>query len=251
MKIYHQLGHNHKWNLDSYFVNGIGDGFILNAYSFKYGKIGSIISGYKSKEYLPLSMIDHQFFGNKASQGGKLSSYPFHPINDSAKTGTCVSGIDCAVASIDYQKSLGLKRIIIPSFSYEKGEWGKTTDILNRVNSRFQKNKGDEKYYMTLSFSGDQIADSDYIEKVLRAATDMKIKFDGYYIASSANLEYKKKISVDVKYYTNLLNVLKTLKKQGFETILGYANWDALVFLSLTDIDGITVGTYEIGRAHV
>ena len=31
MKILHQLGHNQKWGLDSYFQNEIGDGFIFCA----------------------------------------------------------------------------------------------------------------------------------------------------------------------------------------------------------------------------
>lgn len=245
MEIYHQLGHNHKWSLDSHFVNDIGDGFIFNAYSFMYGKIGNPISGYKAEDYLPISMIDHQFFGNKASQGGKLGTYPYHPIHDSSSQGTCVSGVDCIMASIKYQQELGLKRIIVPSFFYELGDVARTIDILNRVNKKLQKVRGDEEFYMTLCFSDNQIASSEYIEKILRAATDMSIAFDGYYIASGASLEYKKKISVNVSYYTNLLNVLTTLKAQGFKTILGYANWDALVFLSLVDVDGVTIGTYE------
>jgi hypothetical protein len=35
------------------------------------------------------------------------------------------------------------------------------------------------------------------------------------------------------------------LKAQGFATVFGYSNWDALIFASLCDIDYITIGTYE------
>ena len=245
MEIYHQLGHNSKWNLDSHFINGIGDGFIFSAYSYQYGKLGSNISGYKPNDYLPKTLIDHQFYGNKHSTGGKLESYPYHPINDRSSAGTCVSGIDCIMASIDYQKSLKLNKIIIPCFYYSKDSIDHTVDVLKRINKKVATIKNGEQFYMTLIFSDDQITDSEYVEKILRAATDMNINYDGYYIASGASLEYKKKISVNISYYSNLLSILKTLKIQGFKTILGYANWDALVFFSLVDIDGISIGTYE------
>lgn len=109
MKILHQLGHNCNWGLDSYFDNEIGDGFILTAYSFDCTKVGQTISRRKPENYLPLSMIDLQFYGNKNSTGGKLNTYPFHPINN-RRDKTSVGGIEKIQAAVIYQQRLGLKK---------------------------------------------------------------------------------------------------------------------------------------------
>ncbi len=245
MKILHHLGHNHKWNLDAYFDNSIGDGFIFNAFSFNYNKIGSKISGYSPKDYMPVSMIDHQFFGNKNTIGGKLSSYPYHPANDESSVSTSISGIDGISQSIKYQLNLGLTNIIVPNFHYESDSFDHGTKILNKINKLIPNATSQNNYFMTICLTDNQIEDSSYVEKMLRAYTDMHIGFDGFYIACSSCLEYKKKISLNIKYYTNLLKILSTLKYQKFKTILAYANWDAAVFLALTDIDAISIGTYE------
>ncbi|MEJ7823407.1 MAG: hypothetical protein WKF85_13875, partial [Chitinophagaceae bacterium] len=52
-------------------------------------------------------------------------------------------------------------------------------------------------------------------------------------------------ISVDFKYLKNLSRIFEVLKKQKFLTIYAYANWDALVFLASTDIDYITIASFE------
>ncbi|OGR35996.1 MAG: hypothetical protein A2051_12785 [Desulfovibrionales bacterium GWA2_65_9] len=98
---------------------------------------------------------------------------------------------------------------------------------------------------MTLCIPKDGIVSKEYVEDLMESATDKKIHFDGYYIACEPIVEYKKKISIDYNYYNNLLYVLKTLKNQGFKTMLAYANWDAIVFSALCDIDYVTIGTYE------
>ncbi len=60
-----------------------------------------------------------------------------------------------------------------------------------------------------------------------------------------AKPEFKKKISINYNYYHHLIKIFRVLKKQGFKIIYGYANWDALIFSSLCDIDYLTIGTYE------
>lgn len=245
MKILHLLGHKYKWPLDAYFQNNVGDGFIFCAYSFKEGIIGGTVSGYGPDEYLDKSLIDFQFYGNKKSIGGKLDTYKFHPINNRSDV-TNIDGIVKIFSGIEYQHRLGLNKIIIPSYHYDKNHLKNTTDIIIDVNKKLDSIKrNNTKYYMTLSISSKSIVDDDYVEKLLQKATGMEIGFDGYYIACEPIVEYKKKVSIDYKYYTNLLKILKTLKMQGFETIYAYANWDALIFYSLCEIDYITIGTYE------
>lgn len=248
MKIYHQLGHNHKWALDAYFQNNIGDGFIFSAFSFKYGKLENGVSSYKPDQYLSKSMVDLQFYGSKKTVGGQLESYPFNPINLNYSDSTVVAGTELIEKAIAYQESLGLRNVIIPLFYHEASDFGKFQKYLKKINKIVikKKNKGSKsKYFMTVPFSNIAILNDDYVEELLQAATDMPIVFDGYYVVCDSRPEYKKKVSIDYDYYANLIKVFQVLKAQRFATVFGYSNWDALIFASLCDIDYITIGTYE------
>jgi len=252
MKIYHQLGHNQKWAMDAHFQNDIGHGFIFSAYSFKYDKFGSNISSYKPEKYLEKSMIDLQFYGKKSTtEGGQLHTYPFHPTNLNADDSTKVEGVELIDKAIDFQIGYGLKNIIIPIFYHDADDSGKLLDYVKLVNKRLTKRKNKSKkanthnYLMTIPLSNNLIIDDDYVEELLQTLTHMSIIFDGFYIVCDAKPEYKKKISIDYAYYDNVLKIFKTLKSQNFTTCHGYANWDALVFNALSDIDYVTIGTYE------
>ncbi|MBI4158112.1 MAG: hypothetical protein HY505_00605 [Candidatus Yanofskybacteria bacterium] len=249
MKILHQLGHNYKWALDSYFENKIGDGFIIGAYSIEKDKIGEKLSGYKPEDYLPVSLIDLQFYASKASSGDKLKTYDFHPINHAKSQATEVSTVEAALAGVRFQESLGLTKIIIPNIYISTDKEKQNTNLLKAINNKIKTHKKQKKnnssYFLTIPISGSFIREDEEVERLLQKLTDMEIGFDGYYVACEPNLEARKKMSVDFKYYSNLHKIISTLKKQGFEIILGFANIDSLVFAALNNIDYVSVGTYE------
>lgn len=247
MKIFHQLGHNQKWGLDSYFQNEVGDGFIFCAYNTAYDKFGGDISGYSPEKYMPISMLDLQYYGYKASNGlGSLDTYKFHPCHSSNQKNTLLPDPEVIKEGVNFQIKSGLKTILIPNKYWDKKEGEKLVQIINTLNDYVKRNRKDGiQYYMTVSFSDADIKDDVWVEKILSCLTDMDKVFDGYYILSGSYVEYKKKISIDFDYHTNLLRIFSTLNKQGFKTIYGYANWDSVLFYALTDIDGISIGTYE------
>ena len=250
MKVYHMLGHNHKWPLDAHFQNDVGDGFVFLAYSFDYTKPGKPISTYKPQEYISKSMIDLQFYGSRKNVGGKLKTYPFNPANLDDTDSTKVDGLSFIVKGIDFQISAGFKDIIVPVFYEESCDLEKLVGHYKSINKKIKKDKkkgnwGDVKFWMTVPLSNIQIVDDDYVESLLLELTDMSVVFDGYYVVCDAKPEYKKKISIDYNYYENLLKVFTTLKSQEFLTCHGYANWDTLVINALCDIDIVTIGTYE------
>jgi hypothetical protein len=246
MKVFHQLGHNRKWAIDSYFENAVGDGFIFGAYNCTETDFVDKVAGKAKDDYLGVSMIDLQYYGSKRSDGGKLDTYEFHPTHMPQDGSTSVDGIGLIQKGVKFQRKLGLKSIIVPTMHYEACDLKKCNRLLSTINKEIPLKRGDEeKVYMTLCIPKDGIISREYVEELMVAATDMSIKFDGYYIACEPVVEYKKKVSIDYKYYENLLYVFQTLKGQGFETIYAYANWDALLFSALCDIDYITIGTYE------
>ena len=137
------VGHCSNWNVDSYFKNDIGNGFVFCAYSF----VPEFFSQKKihkqnSKSILDNSFIDLQFFGKKESGNidkGKLSTYSFHPaaLNNSSEV-TNVYIINAIKKGIDFQISLGLKNIIIPNY-YENDDTNNLLGIIKTVNNWLKK----------------------------------------------------------------------------------------------------------------
>jgi hypothetical protein len=248
MKILHHLGHRHNWNLDSYFENKIGDGFIFSAFNFDsetFSKETITGNSYKMQEdVIPLSSIDLQYYGKTSSKDlGKFSTYDFHPANYLGQDKTDVYGPEKIKAGIKFQEDIGFEKIIIPNFYPESG----SNDLLSAIRdtSRKLKKKNQNEYYMTLPLSFQILKDESLIDKILAEATDRNITFDGYYIVAEPEFAYKQKLCIDYDYMENLYKALRVLKKNGFKIIYGYANWDSILFTSLVDVDYVTIGTYE------
>jgi len=243
MKTIHVLGHNSNWNIDAYLKNNIGDGFLISAFSHSW-------DSYQKPRFQKIkenSFIDLQFYGKQASgdiKKGKLSEYPFHPANFPSQSTTSEYLITCVKEAIEFQLKIGLKKIIIPHV-YEDENVNYINSYINQINSLAKKYKDKAEIYMTLPFANHVIIEKDKVESILFNATDKDIVFDGYYIVCENKPEFRKKITTDTKIIFNLSRVFKTLKNQKFKTIYGYANWDSLLFLAQTDIDYITIGTYE------
>ena len=240
MNITHLLGHNSKWSIDSYIDNGIGNYFLLTAFSQ-----GVDFDSKKAfQKILDISMIDLQFYGKKNIKG-KLNEFPFHPSNCNDEEVTNIYFDNCVKQSIEFQKRKGFKNIIIPHF-YENEEEGDIIRTIRNFSNYISKIRTNgERYFMTLPFAHHVIINKDKVERILLASTDMRISFDGYFVVCENKPEIRRKLTTDLKILTNLAHILKTLKYQEFETIYAYANWDAIILLALTDIDYITIGTYE------
>ncbi|HVU97974.1 MAG TPA: hypothetical protein VHE34_22275 [Puia sp.] len=251
MEVLQLVGHFQKWNLDAHFQNSIGDGFIFCAYSFPHGFFEvEKINGYNTRQILETSMMDLQFFAKKEAKNinkGKLGTYDFHPAandDDGSQTNVWIEGL--IKRAIKYQiEVLCLKDVIIPNY-YENNDLDQFIRMVKILNHWLKSyKKAGVRYFMTLPITHHTVIDDNKIDLLLYHLTDIDIIFDGYYIICESKPEGIQKISTDFKYLNNLYTVLSLLKKQKFTTIYSYANWDAAVFLALTDIDYITIGTYE------
>lgn len=250
MEILHMVGHRHNWNLDTYYKNDIGDGFIFCAYSFDSSTFDKpTLNKYPLPTILEKSFFDLQYFGKKESGNidkGNLSSYDFHPASEpDSNQQTDVYFITAIQKGIDFQIKTGLKKVIIPMY-YENDDIEKFLGMVKNINKWLSKRKVEGiSYFMTIPITHHTIIDADKIDKILYCLTDMDIVFDGYYILCESKPDNMQKVSTDYKYLNNLGRVFEVLKKQKFITIYAYANWDAIVFLATTDIDYISIGSYE------
>lgn len=242
MKLTHVLGHNPNWNVDIYHQQKLGEYFLYTAFSL--GRSFENKTRYKS--LMDIAMLDLQFYGKKNSirTKGKLEEFSFHPIHNEGEQ-TNVYFTNCIKQAIEYQEIQGFKNIIIPHF-YENNDVSELIATIQEIN-RYVKNnrKNGHNYFMTLAFSNELILNDAKVEELLFACTDMEINFDGFFIVCDNNPKYKQKLTIDYDLMSNLSSVFKTLKTQNFKTVYAYANFDALIYLSMTDIDFITIGTYE------
>lgn len=248
MKILHHLGHRYNWNLDSYFENRVGDGFIFSAFNFErdtFYKKTLTGKGYDLEDdILPLASIDLQYYGKTESKDlGKFESYDFHPANYSGRDRTDIYGPTKIKAGIKFQEEIGFKKIIIPNF-YHDFDPTDFLSILQETNNKLKK-KRDNGYFMTLPLSFQILKNENSIDKILTQATDRNIQFDGYYVVAEPEFATKHKLCIDYDYLENLYKVLRVLKKNNFQVIYGYANWDSILFTALVDLDYVTIGTYE------
>lgn len=240
MKVTHILGHNSNWSIDTYLQQSIGDYFLIAAYN--HGVDFKTKASFQ--KILDVSMIDLQFYGKKKSKG-KLAEFSFHPANNGSDEATSVYFENCIKNSIMFQLEAGFKNIIIPHF-YAKDSVRDIIALIRSIN-KYVKGlpHGNNKYFMTLPFANHIIIDSNKVQEILFECTEMSISFDGYFVVCENMPEFRKKVTTDIDILKNIATVLRTLKYQDFETIYGYANWDAILVLALTDIDYITIGTYE------
>lgn len=242
MKITQVLGHNSNWNVDSYIGQNIGNFFLISAFTHGINFDSKALL----KKVLDVSMIDLQFYGKNSNlQKGKLTEFPFHTSNIDDDEITNVYFESCAKQAIQFQIEKNFKNIVIPLF-YENDEVNEIIYSIRTINNYVSKlDNKKHKFFMTLPFANHIIIDKDKVEEILFACTDMDICFDGYFITCENKPETKKKLTTDIKIFKNLTRVFKTLKAQNFETVYAYANWDAIIYLAQTDIDYITIGTYE------
>lgn len=242
MKITHVLGHNSNWNIDIYNQQNLGDYHLITAFTH-----GDSFDSKKSiKNILDKSMLDLQFYGKKESinRPGKLEAFAFHPVHCGNQP-TSVYFENCIKQAIKYQEDKGFENIIIPHF-YEHEQTNDIIRTIKNINKYLAKHKKDDrKYFMTLPFANYVILDQNKVEEILFACTDMEIVFDGYFIACENKPFAGQKLSVNFDLLKNLSKVFKTLKNQGFKTIYAYANFDAIIYLAQTNIDYITIGTFE------
>lgn len=153
MKIVHSLGHNHNWNIESYYEQEIGDEFLITAFTFG----ADFESNKRIVPILEKCWIDLQFYGKKASgqiSSGKLSEFSFHPaniVNEEELTNIYIQ--ELIEQAIKFQEEKGFKKIIIPHY-YEDTDSQAIIAIIKTTNRYLKSNgKKNVEYFMTLPFA--------------------------------------------------------------------------------------------------
>jgi len=242
MKLLHQLGFRHKWNIESY-KNGSGDGFIFSPINIPSDELESI-----DPEIRKQGFFDPQIYFPKDSKS-KLGTYDYFPNNmipDFKTIDFESSNLDLAQKCIDFQVKCDFGHFVIPTRYFETIP----TDYFRRLTTNFIephlqtiKNIGikDKSVLLTCIVKHEMLIDDEKRDYFLNWVTGI-YDIDGVYVIFENNFSSKQ--IKDIDYLYNALIFIDALKQNDLEVHIGYGNTEGLLY-SIANPDSITMGSYE------
>jgi hypothetical protein len=244
MKIYHQAGHNTKWNVDS-LNDGMADGIIFSPVHYTSTNLVSVDQGIKNS-----SLFDPQFYVPD-SQKNKINTYSFFPE-------TMMSGFstvdyhsiahETAEACLDFQEQNNFEALVIPSRYFPD----LLTDFIDRQKaftvepflSAISNRGTDKPIFLTLPLTSPMVLDVGFREELLNWITSYP-EIDGVYLLVNFDEQTKQIQSFDkLNSYISFAN---ELKEADLKVICGYLNTEGIL-LAAADVHAVTIGAYENTR---
>ena len=243
--LFHQVGHNSNWNIESLTEDNCGDGLILSPVNQSMRAVEKLKDTVKSK-----SFFDPQFY-LPSSKKSKLSTYPFFPetIADGFSTTDFLSVADeSAKQCVAFQINQRFKAVIIPARFFDQ----MYPDYTDRQDAMTVKPfiKSIRKYrtrppvFLTLPVTSHMVQHADYRTMLLNWVTSFP-EVDGIYVIF--NHERSTKQIQDADFLVNLLHFLSEIKQADLQLLVGCLNTESLLLGLLGDID-VAFGTFENTR---
>lgn len=246
MKIYHQLGHNYTWNLDSHFSDRTGKGLII-APRFMDKQL---VEGY-AKEFKNSCLFDPQFFKPHFPKN-KLSTYDFFPEilaeNFNTQEYLDKSAIEVARRCVKWQDDNNFEYIVIPN-RYESAT---PSDFIRHQQEFFvgpfleaiREQKIQRPVLLQLVANQHMFSDTPFRNELLNWITGLQGVAGVYLIAE---IQGRNKQLKDIGTLRSILTFVDVLRGNSLEVFMGYTNTEALL-LSIADVSAITLGSYETQR---
>jgi transcriptional regulator of met regulon len=242
MKVYHQTGHNLKWNIDSY-KEGVGNGLIFSPINIDADKLLRDTE----IEIKKVSFLDPQLYLLNQAKGS-LETYPFFPENlrsDFSTPDLDNDNLILAELCINYQLQNDFKYLVIPTKYNVENPTNyliQCTDYFVLPFCEFAKQKqANKKILLSVIIKGIMLTDDDKRNEVLNWITGHQ-NVDGVYLIFENNFASKQ--IKDFDYLLNALRLIKVLKDNLMEVHIGYCNTEALLY-SIAMPDSVTIGSYE------
>lgn len=242
-KVFHQVGHNPKWNLDSFTEDSCGNGLILSPVHQDPNSVEKLEPHIRES-----CMFDPQFY-LPGSQKRKLKAYSFFPetfMNGFSTIEFEAVAKQAAEECIAFQLAQGFGNVVIP------------TRFLNQMYTDFIEQherfsvipflealpEMDQPVCLSLALTDHMIQDEGFRNRILNWVTKYP-EIDQIYLIYSVERETKQIQSSD--FLASALSFAKEISDTGLELIIGYQNTESLLF---TLIDNVTVsfGTFENTR---
>jgi hypothetical protein len=244
-EIFHQLGWNYNWNVDSYQNDKVGDGIIFAPKYMVRTTVENFTNDVKSS-----SIFDPQFF-NPHEINERMRTYGFYPeslMPEGYNTDkfSNFSSI-CIEKCMNFQSTNDFRFFIIPTIYYKDAPpVEKFTDFQEKhfIKPSFETAtnlKAKKGMILQLVLNSHMIKDSDYSNYLLNWITGLE-GLNGIYLIVEPSSGLKQ--INDPDYLYSILKFVDAAVQNKLITILGYLNTEAIL-LSLADPHVITIGSHE------
>jgi hypothetical protein len=243
IRVYHQNGHNAKWNIDSFESENCGDGLILSPVHQTPENIEKLSAATRKS-----SLFDPQFY-LPSSQKPKLLQYDFFPVNIAQggfSTTTFESSVkESAKRCVEYQRGLNLRRITVPTRFLDQ----MYTNYVDRqkvftVDAFMEQISNDEEVCLSLAVTDAMLQDEGFRTKILSWITSYSNVHE-LYLIYSAPRETKQIQSSEMLIACHRLG--QEMQEIGLELTWGHQNTEALLATAQGDV-AVTMGSFENTR---
>jgi len=241
--LYHQVGHNPVWNIESFEEDGCGDGLILSPVHQAPPAIQKIDEDTRAK-----SLFDPQFY-LPSSQKKKLLQYEFFP--DAVVTGGfSTTSFEASVKKsaelcLNYQRELGFRRLCVPTRFLDQ----MYSNYVERqrafsVDAFIAETQSDEEVCLSLAVTDAMIKDEGFRTKLLSWVTSYPNVIE-LCLTYSAPRDTKQIRDSDFLVACHRLGT--EMQGIGLELTWSHQNTEALLFCAQGDV-AITMGSFENTR---
>jgi len=244
-EIYHQLGHNAVWNIDSLINDGIGNGMIISPRSMTLSKVMDLDESLRS-----LTIFDPQI-SNPHEVNEKMRSYDFYPSLvmpggfNTDRFGEYTSNI--AEKCVDFQLSSKFSNVVIPTRYFN--ELPNITDFIKYQQEHYinpflkaiKKTGNNKEIILQLILNGNMVKSEEFRTELLNWITGIE-EISGVYLITE--LKPRRKQIDDIKYLYSLLKFTNALYNNELKTILGYLNSESIL-ISISNPSILTIGSFE------
>lgn len=243
MRIFHQLGHNHNWNIESLLEDNAGDGLILAPRYMKRDRIEGMSLVNRER-----SLFDPQFF-LPDTQRGQLATYDFFPdvVADGFETSEYSDSLaqQSALRCVRFQIDNWFQYIVIPTrhvtgmpSTYQSAQENMFVLPFLEACRRFSVS---QPIILQMVLTDHMLKDEAYFNNLLNWVTGFR-EISGVYIIVDHGIRSKQVKDLDL--LIALLRFVDYLKQNELIVILGYLNTEAFL-LSIASPDIISIGSYE------
>jgi hypothetical protein len=241
LRLLHQVGHNAKWNIDSFESDACGDGLILSPLHQPIDAIARM-----SASTLGTSLFDPQFY-LPSSQKPKLLQYDFFPENldGGFKTSTLGSNAaEIANKCIAYQRARGFRQVVVPIRFVDQ----MLSDYVDRQRrfsvDAFVEAANGTSLCLTLALTSAMIQDRGFRIKLLNWATSYPAVERLYVVCQhpreTKQIQEPEFLLACHRFFTEILDC-------GLQLTVGYLNSENVLFSVFDDIE-LTIGAFENTR---
>lgn len=243
--LFHQVGHNANWNLESLQGDNCGDGLILSPVHQTIDSIRRVPAGVRAR-----SLFDPQYYLPN-SQKAKLNTYDFFPETLSggfSTVGFSAIARESAQRCVAFQLEQDFAGIVIPARHFSEMNPDYTEDQAAYTVEPFLREISevgtDKQIWLTLPVTSAMIRHVGYRTSLLNWVTSYP-EITGVYVIIECERETKQIQSRED--LTSQLEFVTELREADLNVIVSHSNTESLLF-SLVEGCAITFGSFENTR---